>query len=240
MPRIPLIEDHTLGPVPPGTNLLVEYDSASQWYNASLTMAAGWLKSGGAVDYNATAQPLANIRSRLKRLGLEVEILEREGKLELWDWYTVTLGKKSNERLAVNSLKVADLSIDLLKTELGDQTESDDPSKPARLGIRDNASTLARINDEKAWVEFEVTRAIQVAGLHKSVWIRGVVKGVHSEWVYKRLEDVQDGIIDFKLDETTDPAQNLFRIRSMRNVGFDGLWHRLKIGENFEVTLEQR
>ena len=46
-----------------------------------------------------------------------------------------------------------------------------------------------------------------------------------------------DGIIDFKLDETTDPAQNLIRIRTLRNVGFGGRWHKLKIAENREVTI---
>ena len=43
----------------------------------------------------------------------------------------------------------------------------------------------------------------------------------------------------FKLDETTDPPRNLIRIRSMRNVGFDGRWHQLKVKEKFEVTLEK-
>ena len=46
-------------------------------------------------------------------------------------------------------------------------------------------------------------------------------------------------IIDFKLDETSDPAQNLMRIKTLRNVSFDGRWHKLKIAENFEVTLEK-
>ncbi len=211
---------------------MVEYDPASQWYNASLTMAAGWLKSGGVVDYNATAQSVASIRLKLKRFGLDVDALERENKLELWDWYTATLGKKSNEKLAMDSLKVGDLSINISKTELGDT------SRPARLGIRDNASTLARFNDEKAWVEFELTRPVLVAALHKSLAIRGVVKGVHSDWVYKRFEDAYDGIIDFRLDESSDPSRNLMRIRAMRDVGFDGRWHTLKI-ENFELTLDK-
>jgi hypothetical protein len=50
-------------------------------------------------------------------------------------------------------------------------------------------------------------------------------------------EAAYDGIIDFKLDESVDPPKNLIRLRSIRNTGFDGRWHALKIGENFEVTL---
>lgn len=233
MPRISLIEDLTRGPIPPGSNVLVEFDPASQWYNASLTIAVGYLKSGGVVDYNATAQSVPSIRLKLKRFGLDVDAMEREGKLELWDWYTATLGKKSTEKLAEDSLKVADLSIDFSKTELSDT------SRPVRLAIRDNASTLARFNEEKAWVEFESTRPVQVTESHKGVAIRGILKGVHSDWVYKRLEDAYNGVIDFRLDESSDPSRNLMRIRAMRDVGFDGRWHPLKIDENFEVTLEK-
>ena len=92
---------------------------------------------------------------------------------------------------------------------------------------------------KKRLVEFESTRPVQVTESHKGVAIRGVMKGVHSDWVYKRLEDAYNGIIDFRLDESSDPSRNLMRIRSMRDVGFDGRWHRLKIAENFGVTLEK-
>jgi KaiC/GvpD/RAD55 family RecA-like ATPase len=68
---------------------------------------------------------------------------------------------------------------------------------------------------------------------------RGVVRGVHSEWVYKRLEDAYDGIIDFRLEETGEETQDLMRIRSMRDLRHDRKWHRLKIADNFEVTLEK-
>lgn len=63
--------------------------------------------------------------------------------------------------------------------------------------------------------------------------------GYHSDWVYKAVEAAVDGIIDFKLDDSGEEPQNLMRIRSMRNVGYDGKWHGLKVGENLEVTLEK-
>jgi KaiC/GvpD/RAD55 family RecA-like ATPase len=53
------------------------------------------------------------------------------------------------------------------------------------------------------------------------------------------LEDANDGIIDLRLDETGEVVKNLIRIRKMQNVSFDSRWHPLKIGENFEVTLEK-
>ena len=76
MPHIPLIEDLTSGSVPPGSNLLVEFDPASQWYNAALTIAAGWLNSGGKLTYLLSSRAPDNIRSQLTRLGIDVQGLE--------------------------------------------------------------------------------------------------------------------------------------------------------------------
>jgi KaiC/GvpD/RAD55 family RecA-like ATPase len=62
---------------------------------------------------------------------------------------------------------------------------------------------------------------------------------VHSESTYRALEAGADGVIDFRLDETSDPPRNLIRVRSMRSVPFDGRWHQLNDTENMEVALEK-
>lgn len=233
LPRLPLIEDLTTGPVPAGSNILVEYDPASQWYNASVAIAAGWLKSGGYISYHVAAQPPMNIRLRLKKLGLDVEDLESSGKLTLWDWHTATLGRKSQEKHKVDSLKVADLSIEYAKEVMRWQRG------PHLLSIMDNDSCLARFNDVKPWVEFMLTRLIPIAPISESIRLRGIIRDLHSEWVYKNLEVAVDGIVDFKIEDVGGERRNLIGIRSMRNVAFDGRWHQLKVGENFEVTLEK-
>ena len=68
--------------------------------------------------------------------------------------------------------------------------------------------------------------------------VRGLMDGLLSDWAYKQLESAHDGIIDFKIDKTSDPHRNQMRIRTMRNVPFDGSWHQLKTSKNFEVKLE--
>ncbi len=93
MPRLPLIEDLTKGPIRLGSNILVEFDPASQWYNASLTIAAGWISSGGVSSYNVYDHPPENARLQLKNLGLDVEALEKEEKLRIVDEYTAQLGQ---------------------------------------------------------------------------------------------------------------------------------------------------
>ncbi len=230
---IPLIDDLTVNQISPGSNILVEFDPASQWYNASLGIAEGWLRSGGRVWYFVNAQSPENVRLQFKRLGANTDNLEKEDMLRVYDVFTATLGQKSKEKYAGDSLKVADLSISFARDQMRG------PVTPDLLRIADNASTIARFNDEKAWVEFLLTRGLPAGSLQKLIGIRGIAKGVHSEWAYKQLETAADGIIDFRLDESADPPQNLIRLRSMRNVGFDGRWHKLKIGPKFEVTLEK-
>ena len=233
MPKLPLIEDLTTAPVPAGSYLLVEFDAASLWYNASYTISAGWLRQGGKIAYSVYTQPPDDLRSKLRRLGLEVEALENENRLRIVDRYTVTLGQKSKEKYAVDSLKVVDLSLQYSKEVM---RESPDPSW---LRIADSHSNLARFNDDKSWTEFLLTRSYPAQKLRKSTTLGGLTNSLHSDWVYRKLEAGADGIIDFKLDETSDPPRNRIRIRSMRDVGFDARWHSLKTGDNYEVILSE-
>jgi len=239
--RIPIIEDLTSGPVPAGSNILVEYDPASQWYNASVTIAAGWLKSAEnrSVHYEAGAQPPDQVRSQLKRLGLDASQLENTfadaeyERLQIFDAYTVSLGQKSKEKHHWDSLKVADISLIMSREDMRRTPNSE------HLMIIDDDSLFARFNDERAWVELELTRFFPIAGIRKMIYIAGVMKGVLSDWAYKRLEGACEIVVDFRLDETSDPPRDLMRIRNARNVGVDRRWHGLKVGENFEVTLEK-
>ncbi len=231
--RIPLIEDLTKGSVPAGSNILVEFDADSQWYNASVTMAAGWLKTGGNVAYVVHTQPPGNIRSKLRQFGLEAEELERIGRLRIVDVYTATLGQKSTEKIAAPSLKVADLSIFFGKRL------KEDPFGPDWLRMIDNRSVLARFNDEKALVELVLSRVVPRGPTDASTIVDGFVRNFHSDWLYKALEAAYDGIIDFRLEEQGGIARDVMRIRTMRTVHFDRDWHQLRLGENFEVTLEK-
>ena len=233
MPRIPLIEELTTGPLPAGSTLFAEYDPASQWYNALGTIAAGWIKTGGKVEYYLTGQPPDDLRSQLKLLGLDIEVLEKDDRLRIVDVYTCQLGQKSREKYSYDSLKVADISIQYARDFMRLAPT------PEVLVVSDNFSNLARFNEEKAWVEYALTRAIPGRRSAKRTAIRGVMNGVHSDWVYKQFEGAVDGIIDFKLQDVGTKTKNFIRIRSMRNVGFDSEWHPLKIGENFEVMLEK-
>lgn len=225
----------TEDPVPPGSNILIEFDPASQWYNASLTIAAGWLKTGGKVSYVAQAQPPRAVRERLKTLGLNANDLEQKDDLWITDAYTAgAVGQKSQERFNIESLRVADLSI-----WFGREVRHEAPD-PDFLIIDDNSSILDRFNEEKNWVELVLSRFLPTSKERQITQLTSIIGGgAHSVWAYKHLEAAVDGIVDFKIDESGQEARDLMRIRNMRNVGFDRKWHALRILENFEVTLER-
>jgi KaiC/GvpD/RAD55 family RecA-like ATPase len=232
VPRLSLIEDLTSGGIHPGFPLLVVYDPSSLWYNALFTIAAGWLESGGDVYMDVTNRPVDDVRLQLNRLRVNVEELEAKNRLVLWDYYSVTLGRKSKERYAPDSMKVADLSI-MMSTQFMRGLQF-----PERLVITD-VSILDRYNDEKSWLEFLITRDIAATRLCKNLTLYCVARGIHSESAYKRLEVAVDGVIDFKLDETGEETRSFMRIRSMRDLGFDSRWHQLNIVNDFGVTLKK-
>ena len=237
MARIPLIDDLTLSQIPPGSNILVEFDAASQWYNSCLTIAAGWAKGGGDVGYNGFVKPPDDVRKQLTRLGLNVGELENKDRLRIYDWYTPTLGRKSKEKYGIESLKVADQSIQFRLTE-DDINDSENLEWPESLRIADSFSTLARFNEEKSWIEFMLTRVYPIGPVKKSTLVLGIMKDVHSDWAYKQLEGSADGIVDFKIDDIGGKTRDLMQIRTMRNVHFNREVRELKVKENFEITLQ--
>jgi hypothetical protein len=226
--HIQVIESLTASPIPPKSNILVEFDADSQWYNMSFALASDWIRQGGIVSYNLLMRSPEKLRSMLRRHGLDAAELEHGDKLRIQDYYTATLGKASAELHGWDSLKVQDLSVQFAKFAFDSEAES------GLLRIWDNLSVLGRFNDDKVWVEFMLSRGLPIGIGLGATTLHGIVNGVHESWVYRRLEDVHDGIVDVRVG---DDGKELVRIRNMREVGFDRKWRELTIGPNFEVSL---
>jgi len=108
------------------------------------------------------------------------------------------------------------------------------------LAITDSQGVLERFNDDKAWLEIVLTRFITGRKSRSQIAIRGIANGLHNDSVYRQLEAAADGVIDFKLEETANGVtRDVMRIRNMRNQHFIRGWQTLRIGENFEITLEK-
>ncbi len=106
---------------------LVEFDPESQWLAVAATIAAGYLRAGGRVVYAAELRSPETVRENLLALGVDLSAAISEGRVTVDDWYSATLtGGKLEEGgpsifepieggHRVRSLKVADISVQLLK-----------------------------------------------------------------------------------------------------------------------------
>ena len=175
---------------------------------------------------------LQTFEQALKRLGIDAAPLEAEPappneRLEnlgrLHAKLRLEINRETDRVVESRRLKHSTFSREQFKLE----------PNPLRFRVTDDISTQARFNDEKSWVELQLTRGFPLASINKSTSVHGLMKGVHSDWVYSRFEAANDGILDVKVEEFEGEVRNRLRIRTMRNVGFDSHWHTLKINENF-------
>lgn len=174
-----------------------------------------------------------DIRAQLTKLSIDVGRSEANDKLRIWDAYSKTLGLQSREKFKIESMNVADLRIWAAKEFMHQ------PPSPDLMYITENSSVAARYNDEKSWVEYTITRVLPAASMTRAMNIRGVSLGVHSDSAYKQLEAASHGVIDLKVEELEGELHNFIRIRKMLNAKFDARWHKLKVNDNFEITLEK-
>ncbi len=244
---LPILSDLISEKIKPGTILLIEFDPESQWFAIAETITVNLVQAGLSVVYLAMARSRQDIRDALQRLGLEVTASEKANQLFVDDWYSATLGlertRSSDQALEVvedentmhlrlNSLKVADLSVQTMKG-MKDKSETIRSS----VIVAESISPQLRFNDEKSYLEWIETRVNPAERMGKRIVLQAVLRGVHSEAFYKRLESAADGVIEVRVMERDDEAKNLIRIRGLRGQRYDARWHEIEIGQNRQAHL---
>lgn len=250
---IPLLEKLIPGGVRPGTMLLVEFDPASQWLTIATNIAARFLMDGGRVTYMACNRPLEDVRFGLEALGVDAKREFKEAKLVIDDWYSAGLsgGRLSSSDSEhgwvepiegggrMRSLKVADLSVQWLKdTKQGFQPwDVAETWPPGALGMFESLSEPLRFNDENAFAEWMIGRAIPNERRAKRITFHGIATGIHSEPFYRRMENASDGIIEMKVLERDNEAVDCLRVKSLKGQPRDARWHEIEIKPNGEAIL---
>jgi KaiC/GvpD/RAD55 family RecA-like ATPase len=253
---IPFLSELTLGGIRPGTILLVEFDPDSQWFAVSITMAGNVIQNGGNVAFNAMARSPEEIENELSTLGVDVPRAFKEGRLSINDWYSATLSGGRIEPLTPGasvfedrdtqkgskclSLKVQDLSVEFLKDSKVSRESSRfyRPDWPAgTLNVVDSFSALLRFNDEKSTADYFESRLFPEQRKAQRITIMGLVRGIHSDWLYKRTEAATDGVVDIRVMEEEGKARNFVRVRSLRGQPHDSAWHQIEIKPNGEAGL---
>jgi KaiC/GvpD/RAD55 family RecA-like ATPase len=239
---LPILKDLVPAGFGYGTNLLVEFESQSLWYETSLTIAGNALKAGIRTDYHTLQHFPNEVASALERLGLDVKKLREEGMLGIIDSYTVQSGfgapkikDTGRSHYQAQSVKLSDWSI---QASVEMKTGSPEEEK-RRLHIDDNTSVLLQYNDEKTLIDFWRTRAIPISRTRELAFMHSLVTGTASDSFYKQFEALCDGIIDLKTQESAGQIEHLIRVRTMRGRPYDSRWHKLRLLDNGEVTLAE-
>lgn len=227
---IPILADLIPAGISYRTTFIIEYDPDSSYYQILESTVHDLLSAGQVVSFFNYTRFADQVRQDLRALGSDIDALEAQGKFHLYDGYSATLGIKSKEKLAFESLKVADVSLFFLKL-----TKDENPIKND-VGFSDNGSIGLRYNDEKAFLDFYATRVIPRAKLHDRISFTAFVTGVHSTSFYKSMEDIVDGVIDVKFDDSEGTPRTKLRVRAFKLGQFNGSWRRVKF-DGLHATL---
>lgn len=233
---IPIIDELVGGDIPFSEVILIEFDPDSSWFLTAVSMVAQMLKSGRSATFHSFSNPPDKVRGRLRRQGLDIERMETDGRFAIIDWYSASVGAQSNEKNAISSLQVSQMAIELVGIR---QEVRKSPGFLKDIHLDDNWSVVFEQNDEKSVVQFLTTRVLVNLSFAKTVHVCGITRGLHSDYVYKTLENAAYGIVDVRAQELGGQVESLIRVRLMKEQNFDSRWHKLRVNENFEVSLAE-
>jgi KaiC/GvpD/RAD55 family RecA-like ATPase len=223
-----------------GTNLLVEFDSDSAWYEASLTFVAQALRKGHKAEYHSFQHLAPDVECDLRKFGLDLAKLQGDGKFRILDSLAVQTGGLNaigQDDPIVKSLKVPDLSIAAAQEirKLREQGVPED--EKWWVHVDDNTAIMTRYNPDINLLDFWRTRHVPVTRLAQNIMVFSILNGTVSENFRIQFETINDGIIDFKREDREGDVAQLVRVRRMRGKKFDSQWQRLSVTETGEVKL---
>lgn len=244
--NIPLIAPLIPDGLKPGTMLLMEFDPEAKWFALARTIVARWVQSRFRALYATTTSPREDIVDAFAELGLNVQESEEAGLLRIDDYYSATLS--SDQRAAVQvvedryirmgSLKIADMSVDWLKQIKGETLLAKWASdQTGVLAVAESFSPLLRFNEEKPFLEWMEARNLPLNRRMRRVNIVGMLRRLHSESFYTRLENAFDGILELRVMERGEEVKNLLRVRSLKEQPHDSRWHEVQVDSKASATL---
>jgi KaiC/GvpD/RAD55 family RecA-like ATPase len=223
-----------------GTNLLVEFDSDSVWYEASLTFVAQALRGGHKAEYHSFQHLPSDVEHDLRKFGLDLAKLQGDGKFRIVDSYAVQTGGLNTigqEDPIVKSLKVPDLSIAAAQDIRKMREEGVPEDDKWWVHVDDNTAIMTRYNSDVNLLDFWRTRHIPVTRLAQNIMVFSILNGTVSENFRVQFETINDGIVDFKREDREGDVAQLVRVRRMRGKKFESRWQRLNVAETGEVEL---
>jgi KaiC/GvpD/RAD55 family RecA-like ATPase len=225
-----------------GMNFLVEFDPDSLWYETSLTLASSALRRGIKTEYNTFHRSAEEIRAELASRGLHSKKLEKQGILRIIDEFTITTGM-TNSVVSFKSKSWQNPSsnpFDLDEwTRLGRKQIKEGIAENEKrwLYMNDDASVLLQYVDDETNVNFLRTTFYPWAKARQLLMFDALVKGTATESHMRKLEALNDGVIDLRAKEELGKIEQHVRIRKIRGTIFDSTWHRLRISKDGNVEI---
>lgn len=215
-------------------------------------MVARQIRDGFRALYVATARPRTRVVDDLTKQGVDISNKEH-GFLRVDDWYSQTLNPEQSKvsasgqafevvedkYLRYSSVHVGDLSIMMMR-QIRKQVQtlpkwSHDQS--GVLSVGESFSVLLRFNEEKTFLEWFENRNIALQRSYGRVNLHGFGRGLHSDWFYRRLENIADGVLEVRVMERDDQVKNMLRITNLKGQPHDSRWHEVDIRPNGEAVL---
>ena len=223
-----------------GTNLLVEFDPDSAWYETSLTIVAQALRKGRKAMYHTFQHLPSDIEHDLGQFGLDLTKLRDHGMFQIMDSFAVQTGGLNpigQEYPVAKSLKVPDLSIAAAQEIRKEREEGVPEEETWWVHVDDNTGIMTRYNSDVNLLDFWRTRHVPLTRLAQNIMVFSILNGTVSENFRAQFETINDGIIDFKREEREGEVAQLIRVRRLRGRRFESRWQRLNVTETGEVML---
>jgi KaiC/GvpD/RAD55 family RecA-like ATPase len=237
---LPIFERSLPDGIEVGTNLLVEFDPDSAWYEASLTIVAQALRGGHKALYHTFQHLPADIEHDLTKFGLDLTKLRAADKFQIVDSFAVQTGGLNrvdqNDPIA-KSLKVPELSIAAAEAIRKERSEGIPDADKGWVHVDDNTGIMTRYNPENTLLDFWRTRHIPITRVAHNIMVFSILNGTTSENFRAQFETLSDGIIDLRREDREGEVAQLFRVRKLRGKKVESRWQQLLVSETGEVTI---
>jgi len=185
-----------------------------------------YLRSGKPCVYVALDELPSQLRASMGNLVGGIEESEKEGLLTFVDCYSCLGGVKSKETYHLDA--PGDLNgLAMLISKLTART---DGRSPMRLFI-DSATAMFAQCDPDAILRFLYSMSAKLKSGGGSLFFTLSGGAVPPE-TQKRLEQLADGLVEFKLADAPDRAQKYYRFSKVRGTLYFDVWLPFFIGEH--------
>lgn len=226
-----------------GSNVLVEFDPNSLWYETSISLAAEAVREGSSADYHTFQHQPNEVKEALAKQEAPVNVAMASKSLRILDSYSLQLGEKNPtappfQNFVQQSMALSDWKAKLANLRNQDQEKTRRESD--RIHIDDNTSALLAMNDEKTVNDFWLA-GVESTRRWNLLMFNSFCVGIASDAFYKKLETIADMIIDIRAKETrSGESRDFIRVRTLRGSRLpDSKWKRFDIEDNGRVALSE-